>query len=206
MSDDSGPRWQRLEPDARRGQILECAIKLFGERPYAAVSTTELAKEAGVARGLINHYYGNKRDLYLEVIRVMVTVPPPDRMVQPAGSLRKKVDACVSWFLDVVDKHGKTWLVAVAGEGMGSDPDVQRILEQADDLAAARVIEALGFDESTFHQDELRAMIRAYGGLIKAASREWIDRKSLTREQVHLLLTSALISIIRDAYPKIDSP
>lgn len=52
------PRWRRLEPDQRREQILACATELFGERPFASVSTTELAARAGVARGLINHYFG----------------------------------------------------------------------------------------------------------------------------------------------------
>ncbi|MBN9618575.1 MAG: helix-turn-helix transcriptional regulator, partial [Actinobacteria bacterium] len=64
-----------MEPDARREQILECATELFGERPYAAVSTGEIAREAGVARGLLNHYFGTKRDLYLEVVRRMVLLP-----------------------------------------------------------------------------------------------------------------------------------
>ena len=46
----AAPRRRRLEPDERREQILACAVHLFGERPYAAVSTTELAARAGVAR------------------------------------------------------------------------------------------------------------------------------------------------------------
>jgi AcrR family transcriptional regulator len=40
----TAPRWRRLEPDQRRAQILACARRLFGERHYEAVSTTELAK------------------------------------------------------------------------------------------------------------------------------------------------------------------
>jgi AcrR family transcriptional regulator len=47
----TAPRWRRLEPDERREQILVCAMRLFGERPYAAVSTTELAAQAGWRAG-----------------------------------------------------------------------------------------------------------------------------------------------------------
>src|ERR1700732_1109937 len=75
MATSPAPRWQRLEHDERRGQILACARRLFSERPYAAVSTTEIAREAGVARGLLNHYFGTKRDLYLEVVRSLVRMP-----------------------------------------------------------------------------------------------------------------------------------
>ena len=55
-------------PDERGRQILAGARRLFGERPYAEVSTTEIARAADIARGLINHYFGTKRDLYLEVV------------------------------------------------------------------------------------------------------------------------------------------
>ena len=62
-------RRRRLEPDARREQILSVAVRLFGERGYAAVSTGDVAAGAGVARGLVNHYFGTKKELYLEVVR-----------------------------------------------------------------------------------------------------------------------------------------
>src|SRR5437588_12218189 len=71
----AAPRWQRLDHDERRAQILACARRLFSERNYDAVSTTDIAREAGVARGLLHHYFGTKRDLYLEVVRDLVRMP-----------------------------------------------------------------------------------------------------------------------------------
>ncbi|MCK0091770.1 TetR/AcrR family transcriptional regulator [Rhodococcus sp. F64268] len=206
MSLDAEPRRQRLEPDARRRQILDCAIRLFGERPYASVSATELAKEAGVARGLINHYFGGKRDLYLEVIKAMVTVPPPDRVTVPDGTLAERADAFIDWFLTILERHGKTWLVAVAGGGMASDPDVGKILSDADDLAADRLLEALGPTITEEESLALHPMIRAYGGLIKSTGREWIERRSLTREQVHTLLTDTLVVIVESTTSASRSP
>ncbi|SDE53032.1 TetR/AcrR family transcriptional regulator [Rhodococcus tukisamuensis] len=66
---------RRLDPAARRAQIIECAAKIFEERPYSDVSTTEIAAAAEVGRPLVNHYFGNKRELYLEVVRRFVFVP-----------------------------------------------------------------------------------------------------------------------------------
>jgi hypothetical protein len=43
--------------------------------------------------------------------------------------------------------------------------------------------------------------VRAYGGLVKAAVREWARDETLTRDQVHLLLSRALITIVRDVLP-----
>jgi AcrR family transcriptional regulator len=46
----NAPRSQRLDAESRREQILTCAVRLFGERPYAEVSTTDIAHEAGGPR------------------------------------------------------------------------------------------------------------------------------------------------------------
>ncbi|WP_433684508.1 TetR/AcrR family transcriptional regulator [Nocardia sp. CA-119907] len=197
------PRRRRLEPDERRAQILECAIDMFGERPYAAVSTAELAQRAGVARGLINHYFGNKRDLYLAVVRRMVTLPRLDDMVTPTGTDRERVDASVHWLLDVISEHGSTWVKVTSHEGVGDDPEVQHILDQADDAAAERMLLMVGRAESA-HSAELRAMVRAFGGLVKVAGREWITRGTLTREQVHVLLADMLMTLMTETMPKVD--
>ncbi|MBF6338967.1 TetR/AcrR family transcriptional regulator [Nocardia abscessus] len=202
-ADPALPRRRRLEPDERRAQILACAIDMFGERPYAAVSTAELAQRAGVARGLINHYFGNKRDLYLAVVRRMVTLPKLDDMIVPTGSWRERVDASVRWLLDTIAEHGSTWVKVTSHEGVGDDPEVQQILDAADDAAAERLLLMVGLADSA-HDAELRAMVRAYGGLVKVAGREWITRGTLTREQVHDLLCDMLLTLVTESLPKVD--
>jgi AcrR family transcriptional regulator len=187
---------RRLEPDERREQILTCAMHLFGERPYSAVSTTDLAKQAGVARGLINHYFGTKRDLYLEVVRRMVTIPRFAVSQLPEGSLETRVTAAVDWFLDGVSRNSTAWLAATGG----LDEDVEHILTEADETAADRVLEATGLASDAI---ELRAMVRSYGGMVKAACREWLVRKDLTRHQVRLVLTTALLALLREAAPRL---
>jgi AcrR family transcriptional regulator len=196
------PRWRRLEPDARREQILDCAVRLFGERPYAAVSTTDIAREAGVARGLLNHYFGTKRDLYIEVVRKLVLLPDLADARVATGPLKARVQRSVDWFLDVVSVHAKTFVAVTGAEGVGDDPEVERILADADDRAARKVLHAVGLSADV---DEHRAVIRAYGGLAKAAVREWIRGETLTRDQVHLLLSQALVTIVRDVLPEMEA-
>ncbi|MEU8901720.1 TetR/AcrR family transcriptional regulator [Nocardia sp. NPDC048505] len=196
-------RRRRLEPDERRAQILACAIDMFGERPYAAVSTAELAQRAGVARGLINHYFGNKRDLYLAVVRRMVTLPRPEALSAPTGSTRQRVEASVQWLLDTISEHGSTWVKVTSHEGVGNDPEVQQILDEADDAAAERMLVMVGLAESA-HSAQLQALVRAYGGLVKVAGREWIVRGTLERAQVHQLLTDMLMTLVTETMPKVD--
>jgi AcrR family transcriptional regulator len=201
---DTPGRRRRLEPDERRAQILQCAIDMFGERPYAAVSTAELAQRAGVARGLIHHYFGNKRDLYLAVVRRMVTLPRPDRVITPTGTTRERVDASVAWLLDTIGEHGSTWVKVIGLEGIGDDPEVQHILDAADDAAADRLLDMVGLNRSE-RRSELRALVRAYGGLVKTAGREWITRGTLTRPQVQQLLSDMLNTLVTESFPRIEA-
>jgi AcrR family transcriptional regulator len=201
MTTADGPRWRRLEPDARRDQILDCAVRLFGERPYAVVSTTDIAREAGVARGLLNHYFGTKRDLYLEVVRKMVLLPGLADGVASTGPLALRVQRSVDWFLDTVGAHGKTFVAVTGAEGVGDDPEIEQILADADDVAARRVLETVGVAAGSADDEQQRAMVRAYGGLVKAAVREWVRHGTLDREQVQVLLSQVLITIVRDVLP-----
>nr|WP_296069346.1 TetR/AcrR family transcriptional regulator [uncultured Actinoplanes sp.] len=191
MSVEAGAR-RRLEPDARREQILSVAVRLFGERGWADVSTTDVARAAGVARGLINHYFGTKKDLYLEVIRVMLTVPPGALTGLGGGDLAERADAIADWFLDVVAHHSRSWLAAITAGGMSGDADVDRVIDEAIDVAADSVLAAVGADRQN---PALHAMARSYVGLATSTAREWLQRGVLTRPQVHKLLSATLVTM-----------
>jgi AcrR family transcriptional regulator len=201
------PRWRRLEPDERRRQILACAVRLFGERPYPEVSTTDIARAAGVARGLVNHYFGTKKGLYLEVVRTLVTIPPflPEEL--PTGDLAARVDAGVTWFLDAVSRHSRPWLAAMAAGAGGHDAQVAAVLAEADEVTADTLLRLVGPDAAGpvggADRPELRAVFRAYGGMAKAAAREWLERGCLDRGQVHTLLTTSLVGLVTDVSPRI---
>lgn len=203
MTTESAPKWRRLEPDERKEQIYSCAAGLFAERPYSAVSTSDIAAEAGVARGLINHYFGTKRELYLVVIRRALTVPHFAMEGLPEGPLEVRVAAAVDWFLDMLTRNGNIWLAAIAPEGIGQDPEVDLILTEADRISADRTLEALGLGHSDVHWDEYNAIVRTFAGMVKAAGREWLDRESLDREQVRAVLSATLLMLVEEVFPKI---
>lgn len=46
-------------------RILNAALKEFAEKGYKNASTNQIVKEAGISKGLLFHYFNNKRDLYL---------------------------------------------------------------------------------------------------------------------------------------------
>ena len=195
------PIRQRLNPDERRQQIFVCAQKLFNERGYEEVSATDIAAAAGVARGLINHYFGNKRELYLEVIKVSSTVSEVAVAALPEGTLTERIDLAVAWFLDSLEKSGGAWLSF--GGAMGRDPDMERILIAAENESIELLIQACGLSGRRDGREQIRAMFRVYAQLARSGSREWLLRKTLTRPQVHALLSSTLAVIVEEAIPAI---
>ncbi len=141
----TAPQVQRLDGDARRREILAAARKLFSERGYSAVSTTELANEAGVARGLINHYFGTKRELYVEVVREMVrfrSQPVPEYV--DGATPRQRLEESIERWLEMVARNREAWLAAIGAEGLGHDPEIEAVLDEAREEATQRLIEVLG--------------------------------------------------------------
>jgi AcrR family transcriptional regulator len=49
-------------------KILQAAVEMFAEKGYAATSTSEIAKRAGVAEGTIFRHYKTKKDLLLAIV------------------------------------------------------------------------------------------------------------------------------------------
>jgi AcrR family transcriptional regulator len=191
----------RLEPDQRRRQILAAARRLFSERGYSAVSTAEIAGEAGVARGLINHYFGTKRELYVEVVREMVrfrSQPVPE--YRSGDTPASRLDESIERWLDMVERNREAWLAAIGAEGLGRDPEIEGVLDEAREQATARLIETLGLGPAASAPPELHAVLRAYGGMAEAATREWLERGRWDREQVASFLKTALPQLVGTAY------
>jgi AcrR family transcriptional regulator len=202
MSADTAPRWNRLEPDERTRQILLVAVRLFGEHSYEQVSIADVAAAAGVARGLVHRYFGSKRGLYLAVVRYVVTPPPLTKVHLPDGDLPARISTSIDWLLTAIEAHSRTWLAAMGAAGVGADPDVHQILDEADEAAAQRVLETVGFLGSPADYSLAVSAITCFGGMTKAASREWLVRRRLNRDQVHALLSEALLGIVQTALPR----
>ena len=201
----TGPRWTRLEHDDRRAQILSCARQLFSERHYGAVSMSEVAEAAGVTRGLLHHYFGSKRDLYLEVVRSMLTLPSSlfaeaGESGDPEAALSEAVDR----WLKVVGRNRETFLAVAGAQEFGRDPEMEAIAEEARDRSADQVIRILRPGDPSDASTELRALVRAYAGFVLAATLDWLERRQLTRLQVQEMLVQGLLKLHREVLPRLE--
>ncbi|MFL1676818.1 TetR/AcrR family transcriptional regulator [Paenibacillus dendritiformis] len=53
----------------KRDVLLQAALSEFSLKGYEAASTNRIIQSAGVSKGILFHYYGDKQSLYMAVVR-----------------------------------------------------------------------------------------------------------------------------------------
>ena len=198
-----GRKRVRLDYDERRALILKSARRLFCSKPYDEVSMHDLAEAAGVTRGLLHHYFGSKRDLYLEVVRGVMQVPTLPLLPAVADLPAELVwEASVDGWMDLMESNREVWLTAIRAGSTGRDVELELILDEARELVAERVLQALGYDIAAV-SDELRAVVRGFGGLAEEVTREWLERRRVTRAQARALLMGSLPLLLDHVLPAV---
>ncbi|NFU44770.1 TetR/AcrR family transcriptional regulator [Clostridium sporogenes] len=54
-------------PEDKKEAILKAALEEFATRGYEKASTNKIVEKAGVSKGLLFHYFGNKKGLFIYV-------------------------------------------------------------------------------------------------------------------------------------------
>lgn len=57
-------KFSSINPE-KQERILNAALKEFAQKGYENASTNEIVKLAGISKGLLFHYFKNKKELYL---------------------------------------------------------------------------------------------------------------------------------------------
>jgi TetR/AcrR family transcriptional regulator, fatty acid metabolism regulator protein len=84
--------------EAKRRQIMEAAVRAFARKGYHACRVGEIAEEAGVAYGLVYHYFGSKEEVLEEIFRdtwtqMLARIREVADSKEPAGEQVRKVTA-----------------------------------------------------------------------------------------------------------------
>ncbi len=86
--------------EERRRQILEAAVRAFARKGFHGCRVSDVAREAGVAYGLVYHYYGSKDALLDSIFRetwgaMLATVKSVEELDAPAREQVRKVTEIV---------------------------------------------------------------------------------------------------------------
>jgi AcrR family transcriptional regulator len=187
----------RLDNEARRAQLLALARRVFTERAYDEVSIDDLAREAGISKGLFYHYFPTKRDLYVTSLRQIAdelvdraTSVPID--LAPVDRVRAGLDA----YLGFVVGHSRAFVALLRG-GVGSDPEVAAVIEDTRGAFFRRVLEDSPFAAQFFGTPRLQLAVRGWIGFVEATSIDWCVRPTLPQAELRDLLAQVLIETLR---------
>ena len=161
-------RYRRLNPAERRDQILDAANELFAERGYEDVLVEDIARAAGVTRGLVHHYFGGRKDVYIALLERLGGIRE-ETLRPPVGrSARARVADTVSRWLDWTEANRTIYLGTIApGEDI-ADPDVRRVVTELVHRAVALV--AAFHSEIAEDSPRLRYALECWTGLNRAAT------------------------------------
>lgn len=188
------PKFQRLDAEQRRDQLLDAANALIAERGYADVSIEDVARSAGVTRGLVHHYFGGRKEVYIALLERLFRIRE-DELPTPVGrSARARVADSVSRWLDWTEANRTIYLGTIApGEDI-VDPDVRPVVSEL----VRRAVGLIAAHHADIAEDStrLRYALECWTGLNRAATRRWL-RGEATREVTHELLASSLEHVLR---------
>ncbi len=188
------PKFSRLAPAQRREQILEAANALFAERGYDEVSVEDIASSAGVARGLVHHYFGGRKQVYIALLERLGAVRE-QQLPPPVGrSARARVADNVSRWLDWTEQNRTIWLATLGrGEDI-ADADIRHVVTEL--VRRAVAIVAAHHADIANDTPRLRYALECWTGLNRAATRRWLQGEA-SREATHELLALTLEHVLR---------
>lgn len=184
----------RLGVEDRRARLIAVGLGQFATRAYEEISMDDLARAAGISKGLLYHYFASKHDYYVAVLdhaaRRLVSETTPDaRSLPPIERLRSGLGT----YLDFVDGHGPAFIALMRG-GIGSDRDIAAILERTRAAFVDRILEDLpeGLDSPL-----LRTALRGWIGFVEAVAIEWILKRPVSKDELIGMISLALLAAVQ---------
>lgn len=144
-----------MKADDRRTQILDCARRVFAERGFHVTSVADICTEAGIGRGTLYQYFGNKRDVFFAVlqdvagrVRTVLDERPTIANVPKAAEAPPEIilDFCRKRLRELLDAVfvDEASLRLLWRDARGVDGGIDRIVRTVDELVRGALVDDLG--------------------------------------------------------------
>ncbi len=167
----------RLDPEVRRGLILDAATRVLSASDPTLVTFEQIAEEAGVSRALIYNYFGDKSGViaavYLRSIEELdLRLDETFRQHRHGSNPSERIRWVVRTYLAYAEENREVWrLMGIAEAAM--HPTVVANRRARYELIAS----------SWGGGPESRMLARGVVGLLEAASLDWLETPELTIDQ-----------------------
>lgn len=179
------------EPSARgdrRTRLLQVGVEIFAEHRYEDVAVSDIADRAGVAHGLLFHYFGSKRAFFFAVMENITTAAlvefEQNAVRDPGRWLRKELDI----YLGQISADKPLFAMIVHGS-LGAEEEVRRIFTQQRDAAAKRLMDRLAPERSSAL---LEMAVSSWVAAANELGLEWIERGGIPKARVRAVLVAML--------------
>jgi TetR/AcrR family transcriptional regulator, fatty acid metabolism regulator protein len=142
------PETELSRPPAvdKRRAILDAAIRVFARQGYHATRVSDIADEAGVAYGLVYHYFRSKEAVMAELFteRWSLLLAAGEQVKSGAGTPREKLAAIAGFIIDSY-RHDPDLMKVIIIEvtraansfGRTHLPEIRQAYEQVAEIVAA---------------------------------------------------------------------
>jgi len=191
----SEPAYTRLDVDERRRRLLALGADLFTRHSYDELSMAAVAREAGISKALLYHYFPSKQAFFeatlAETGAEMLARTSPDPSKPPIEQLSASIDAYLEWIEEHVDAYRKLL------ESATSSPEVRGLIEDIRDQSAARVLGGL-YPEGD-PKPAARSAVRGWLWFIDGACLDWTMHGGSSRDELRGLLLGTLLGALTAA-------
>ena len=182
----SGPAYTRLDVDERRRRLLALGAELFARHAYDELSMATIAREAGISKALLYHYFPGKQAYFSATLEEkaseLAALTEPDPSLPPLEQLTRSLGAFLDWVEDNRETYGKLVRSAAA------IPEVREVVDRVRDATSERILAGL----APAPAPALRTAVRAWLWFMDGAIHDWVEHRDLTREQLQGLLLGTL--------------
>ena len=187
------PAYTRLDVDERRRRLLALGADLFTRFAYDELSMAKIAKEAGISKALLYHYFPSKEAYFVATLEEksaeLAARTAPDPALEPFEQLAGSLDAYLGWIEENAGSYDKMIRSA------GAVPEVRAMLDRVRGDTAQRIVDGLRGEEPA--SPALRTAVRGWLGFMDGACLDWIAHdRDLSREALHGLLLGTLMGAV----------
>jgi AcrR family transcriptional regulator len=198
-----------ISKEARRREILEAALEVFGEKGYHASKVEDIVSRAGVARGTFYLYFEDKRAIFAELLDAFVAqLRAAVVRIDPSDNPQRQLRANVQRALDLM--FGEPRLARILlSHAVGLDPEFDRKLKSFYDALAADLERAIRLGQQMEFVRACDARIIAYAllGSVKEIAARVVAGEDLEREKVaDECLHQALFGLLTRRWDRVEKP
>ena len=190
------PAYTRLPTDERRAQLLALAERLFTTHTYGELSMARIAREAGISKALLYHYFPSKRAFFQatlqEAVDDLVARTQVDETLPPVAQLGASLDAYLDWVDAHTAAYGKLMRTAMEEEW------VRELVDGVRDATAARILAGITPPGGAL-PPAARTAVRSWLWFMDGACLDWIEHRDLDRQELRGLLLGTLAGALTAA-------